>query len=62
MQQFACVQARGTDTAYMPLHAFTAVDLGYQKDAATGIINKLETCSGAGALRQPKTELEQLSR
>ncbi|WP_249417594.1 hypothetical protein [Pusillimonas minor] len=28
MQQFACVQAGGTDTAYMPLHGFTAVDLG----------------------------------
>ena len=30
MQQFACVQAGGTDAAYMPLHGFTAVDLGYQ--------------------------------
>lgn len=28
MQPFACVQASGTDTAYMPLHGFTAVDLG----------------------------------
>jgi hypothetical protein len=31
MQPFACVQANGTDTAYMPLHGFTAVDLGYQQ-------------------------------
>ena len=32
MQQFACVQAAATDTAYMPLHGFTAVDLGYRSD------------------------------
>ena len=31
MQQFACVQAGGTHTAYMPLHGFTAVDLGTSK-------------------------------
>ena len=27
MQQFACVQASEADTAYMPLHGFTAVDI-----------------------------------
>ncbi|HPQ81983.1 MAG TPA: hypothetical protein PKV86_03055, partial [Syntrophobacteraceae bacterium] len=30
MQQFACIQQGQEDVAYMPLHGFTAVDLGYQ--------------------------------
>ena len=34
MQQFACVEATTTDTAYMPLNGFTAVDLGYQQGNA----------------------------
>ncbi|SJN14053.1 DEAD/DEAH box helicase-like protein [Halomonas citrativorans] len=43
MQQFACVQAGSTDTAYMPLHGFTAVDLGYQQgDAVSNLVNKME--------------------
>jgi len=43
MQQFACVQAGGTDTAYMPLHGFTAVDLGYQQgDAVSNLVNKMD--------------------
>lgn len=43
MQQFACVQAGGTDTAYMPLHGFTAVDLGYQQgNAVSNLINKMD--------------------
>jgi hypothetical protein len=42
MQQFACVQAGGTDTAYMPLHGFTAVDLGYQQgNAVSNLVNKM---------------------
>src|SRR5450830_85391 len=43
MQQFACVQASGTDTAYMPLHGFTAVDLGYQPgNAVSNLVNKMD--------------------
>jgi hypothetical protein len=43
MQQFACVQANGADVAYMPLHGFTAVDLGYQQgDAVSNIVNKMD--------------------
>ncbi|MGQ6072720.1 hypothetical protein ACUNGP_22970 [Serratia sp. IR-2025] len=43
MQQFACVWAGGTDTAYMPLHGFTAVDLGYQQgNAVSNLVNKMD--------------------
>ncbi|MBF6986738.1 helicase-related protein [Cupriavidus sp. IK-TO18] len=43
MQQFACVQASCTDTAYMPLHGFTAVDLGYQQgNAVSNLVNKMD--------------------
>jgi hypothetical protein len=43
MQQFACIQAGGTDTAYMPLHGFTAVDLGYQRgNAVSNLVNKMD--------------------
>lgn len=43
MQQFACVQEAGADTAYMPLHGFTAVDLGYQQgDAVSNLVNKMD--------------------
>lgn len=43
MQQFACVQATTTDTAYMPLNGFTAVDLGYQQgNAVSNLINKMD--------------------
>ncbi len=43
MQQFACVQGDGTDTAYMPLHGFTAVDLGYQPgNAVSNLVNKMD--------------------
>ena len=46
MQQFACVQggASGSgDTAYMPLHGFTAVDLGYQPgNAVSNLVNKMD--------------------
>lgn len=45
MQQFACVQSKagGSDnTAYMPLHGFTAVDLGYQQgNAVSNLVNKM---------------------
>ena len=40
MQQFAVVDDRA---AYLPLHGFTAVDLGYQQgDAVSNIVNKLD--------------------
>ncbi len=43
MQQFACVQSAGTNTAYMPLHGFTAVDLGYQQgNAVSNLVNKMD--------------------
>ena len=42
MQQFACVQAKDAATAYMPLHGFTAVDLGYQQgNAVSNLVNKM---------------------
>ena len=43
MQQFACVQAKDAATAYMPLHGFTAVDLGYQQgNAVSNLVNKMD--------------------
>jgi len=43
MQQFACVQAKETATAYMPLHGFTAVDLGYQQgNAVSNLVTKMD--------------------
>jgi len=43
MQQFACVQGPSLEAAYMPLHGFTAVDLGYQQgDAVSNIVNRID--------------------
>lgn len=43
MQQFACLNSQNTEAAYMPLHGFTAVDLGYQQgDAVSNLINKID--------------------
>nr|WP_321266029.1 SNF2-related protein [Alcaligenes faecalis] len=43
MQRFACVQTGGTNTAYMPLRGFTAVDLGYQQgNAVSNLVNKMD--------------------
>lgn len=43
MQQFACIENEGSPVAYMPLHGFTAVDLGYQKgDAVSNFVNKMD--------------------
>lgn len=43
MQQFAYVQANEIDTAYVPLHGFTAVDLGYQKgNAVSNFVHKTD--------------------
>ena len=43
MQQFVCVEEENRNTVYMPLHGFTAVDLGYQKgDAVSNIVNRMD--------------------
>jgi hypothetical protein len=43
MQQFACVQSAETSAAYLPLHGFTAVDLGYQQgNAVSNLVNKMD--------------------
>ncbi len=43
MQQFACVKDEPGDSVYMPIHGFTAVDLGYQKgDAVSNIVNRMD--------------------
>jgi superfamily II DNA or RNA helicase len=43
MQQFACLESSKGTSAYMPLHGFTAVDLGYQRgDAVSNLINKID--------------------
>jgi SNF2 family DNA or RNA helicase len=43
MQQFACVQNESDSAVYMPLHGFTAVDLGYQMgNAVSNIVNKFD--------------------
>jgi hypothetical protein len=42
MQQFACVSG-SENAAYMPLHGFTAVDLGYEKgNAVSNFVNKFD--------------------
>lgn len=43
MQQFACVEAAEAAAVYMPLHGFTAVDLGYQQgNAVSNFVNKMD--------------------
>ena len=43
MQQFACVAAPQGDAVYIPLHGFTAVDLGYQQgNAVSNFVNKMD--------------------
>ncbi len=43
MQQFACVQSAEASAAYLPLHGFTAVDLGYQQgNAVSNLVNKMD--------------------
>ena len=43
MQQFACVSKPEANTIYMPLHGFTAVDLGYQQgNAVSNFVNKMD--------------------
>lgn len=48
MQQFACVASKDDNAVYMPLHGFTAADLGYQKgDSISNYVNKLDNESSA---------------
>ncbi len=48
MQQFACLETKDKPAAYMPLHGFTAVDLGYQPgDAVSNFITKFDEPSSA---------------
>lgn len=43
MQQFACIQQKEQGIAYMPLHGFTAVDIGYQHgNAVSNIVNRFD--------------------
>jgi len=43
MQQFACVEAPGAAAVYLPLHGFTAVDLGYQQgNAVSNMVNRID--------------------
>jgi len=43
MQQLACIQGPGVEVAYMPIHGFTAVDLGYQQgNAVSNIVNRFD--------------------
>ncbi|GAB2711069.1 helicase-related protein [Comamonas sediminis] len=54
MQQFAAVQATSAvcdmpNAVYMPLHGFTAVDLGYQPgNAVSNIVNKFDEPANTG--------------
>ena len=53
MQQFACIHQEEQDIAYMPLHGFTAVDIGYQKgDAVSNIVNRFDEPSFTGTYLQ----------
>ncbi|MEG7524150.1 MAG: SNF2-related protein [Chromatiales bacterium] len=43
MQQFAGVKEADSEAVYLPLHGFTAVDLGYQQgDAVSNFVNKMD--------------------
>lgn len=43
MQQFAAVSADGSESVYLPLHGFTAVDLGYEKgNAISNFVNRID--------------------
>lgn len=43
MQQFVCVKDQDASSVYLPLHGFTAVDLGYQRgNAVSNFVNKLD--------------------
>src|SRR5258706_12036197 len=43
MQQFATVSGEGKESVYLPLHGFTAVDLGYEKgNAVSNFVNRID--------------------
>ena len=43
MQQFAYLKSSEQEAVYMPLHGFTAVDLGYQQgNAVSNIVNRMD--------------------
>jgi len=43
MQQFAAVTSSGKESIYLPLHGFTAVDLGYEKgNAISNFVNRID--------------------
>lgn len=43
MQQFAAITAGGKESVYLPLHGFTAVDLGYEKgNAVSNFVNRID--------------------
>lgn len=43
MQQFACLRTPAAEAVYMPLHGFTAVDLGYQQgNAVSNMVNRMD--------------------
>jgi hypothetical protein len=43
MQQFACLHHPQSEAVYLPLHGFTAVDLGYQPgNAVSNFVNKID--------------------
>ena len=49
MQQFVCVENEQAQSVYLPLHGFTAVDLGYQKgNAVSNFVNKIEDPDSTG--------------
>jgi SNF2 family DNA or RNA helicase len=53
MQQFACIRQEQQEVAYMPLHGFTAVDLGYQQsDAVSNIVNRFDETPFTGTYLQ----------
>lgn len=50
MQQFATVTAAGKDSVYLPLHGFTAVDLGYEKgNAVSNFVNRMDEQPATGS-------------
>ncbi|MNR82464.1 ATP-dependent helicase HepA [compost metagenome] len=43
MQQFAAVKAESNESVYLPLHGFTAVDLGYERgNAVSNFVNRID--------------------
>ena len=65
MQQFACLESTSDDAVYMPLHGFTAVDLGYQQgNAVSNMVNKMDepsvTATYIGLFDQIWTDSEKL--